>query len=218
MPALPDETVHVHSVQEEYFYMMVHRCACGGAWLSDGQQLEAAEGRALHRVDARCFTCKKEQTFHFQLDRRASPKDPVRQVNPTPEPSRALDVAEWLDLAQFYLGRIEHLKAPTEKAQSLLDARQCLEEALKFYGPQDDAPPPGALWSEDSRRKASRQASAHRRSTIRAMLERIPPLDRLRKADSLEQKEFEKGVRHLARERVGRRWWQFWKLWQEKAG
>ena len=218
MPAPLDERIHVHSVQEEYFYMMVHPCACGGAWLSDSQQVEEAAGRVRHHVAARCFTCRKEQAFHFELDCGANPKDPVRQVNPTPEPSRALDAAEWLDLARFYLGRIERLKAATEKAQSLLDARQCLEEALKFYGPQDEEPPPGALWSDASRRKASRQASAYRRSTIQEMLERIPTMERLRKADSLEQKEFQKGVRHRAEERVGRKWWQFWRLWKRKSG
>lgn len=223
MPAPPDDPIHVHSVQEEYFYMMVHRCECGGPWTGQPPPAEAgpAASSASPGVDVRpvrCFKCAREHTFRFQLDTRVGPKDPVRQVNPTAEPSRALDAAEWLDLAQFYLDRIARLKAPTEKAQSLLDARQCLEEALKFYGPQDEEPPAAALWSDASRRKASRQAGAYRRSTILAMLERIPPLDRLRKADSLEQKEFEKAVRLRARERVGRKWWQFWKLWQEKAG
>jgi hypothetical protein len=216
LPPSSDDAVHVHSVQEEYFYMMVNRCICGGPWLTDSQQVGESEGRVVHRLAARCYKCKAERTFHFHLDARAGPKDPVRQVNPTAEPSRALDVAEWIDLAEFYLGRIERLQAPAEKAQSLLDARQCLEEALKFYGPEDETPPAAALRSEESRRKASRQAAAFRRSTLLEMLERIPSVERLRKADAIEQKEFEKAVRRRAKERVGREWWEFWKLWKRR--
>lgn len=216
MPAASDEIVHVHGVQEEYFYMMVHPCACSGPWLSSAQQVEETAGRVVHHVTARCFKCKTQRTFHFQLDAHGGPKDPIRQVNPTAEPSRAIDVAEWLDLAQFYLGRIDRLEKPTEKAQSLLDARQCLEEAVKFYGPGDEQVPGGALWSDASRRKAEKKADLFRRATIQAMLDRIPAMERLRKADSLEQKEFEKAVRDRAKERVGRKWWQFWRLFRKK--
>lgn len=216
MPLPPDEPVHVHGVQEEHFYMMVHPCACGRPWQSDSHEMEEDPTRVLHHVAATCFKCGARRTFHFQLDSRVGPKDPIRQINPTQEPSRALDVAEWMDLARFYLGRIERLSDKVRKAQSLLDARQCLEEAMKFYSPDDDAPPASALWSKTSRRKAAQQTEAFRRKTIEAMLGRLPPLDRLRQADSLDQKAFEKAVRQRAKERVGRKWWQFWRLFRPK--
>jgi hypothetical protein len=194
--------------------MMVHPCACGGPWLSQSQELEENGDAARHRVSAACFKCGTERTFRFQLDERPGPKDPIREVNATEEPSRALDLAEWLELAQFYLGRIDRLDAKVEKAQSLLDARQCLEEARKFFGPQDEQPPASALWSPKSRKAAKGQPEAFRRSTIDGMLERLPPLERLRQADSLDQKTFKQAVRERARERVGRKWWQFWKLFR----
>jgi hypothetical protein len=213
-PTPDDGPLHVHGVQEEYFYMMVHPCACGGPWLSQSQEVEEDGDKVRHHVSAACFKCGQERTFHFQLDERPGPKDPIRAINPTEEPSRALDLAEWLELTQFYLGRIERLDANVEKAQSLLDARQCLEEARKFFGPQDEAPPASALWSEKSRQAAASQPEAFRRSTIDGMLERLPPLERLRQADSLDQKTFKQAVRERARQRVGRKWWQFWKLFR----
>jgi hypothetical protein len=213
VPPEPDEAVHVHSVQEEYFYLMVHHCPCGGPWLTGGQAFDESAERLGHNLEAECFKCKAKRAFHFTLDSAAGPKGPVRQINPTSEPSRALDAAQWLDLAQFYLGRIERLKKPVERAQSLLDARQCLEEALKFYGPADDSPPPGALWSDESRRKAARNPAAFRRPALEAMLERIPSTERLRQADAMEQRTFEQGVRELAR-RAAPKWWQFWKLFR----
>ncbi|MBE3123753.1 MAG: hypothetical protein IMZ65_03030, partial [Planctomycetes bacterium] len=136
---------------------------------------------------------------------------PVRQVNPTPEPSRAIDLAEWLDLARFYLGRAQRLTEAVEKAQSLLDARLCLEEALKFLPPGADAPPPEALWSGESRRKAAENPDLFKRAAIEGMLGRLPPMDRLRQADWQDQRNFEKDVREKARRRVGHKWWQFWK-------
>lgn len=213
VPATPDDAVHVHSVQEEYFYLMVHPCPCGGAWQSGAQQVEERPPLVTHRVAAQCFKCGREQEFRFALDGPAHSKGHVRLANPTSEPSRALDAADWLGLAEFYLGRIERLTEAVEKAQSLFDTRQCLEEALKFYGPADDAPPAAALWSDASRRKAAAKAKAFHRSTIEAMLARIPPMDQLRKADSMEQKEFDKGVRDRAVAKVGK-WWQFWKRWR----
>jgi hypothetical protein len=212
VPPSPEDPVCVHGVQEEYFYMMVHPCACGGAWRGDSQEVEERGGRVRHRVAARCPACKAAREFHFEMDARYARGGPIRQVNPTGDPSAAIDLAEWMDLARFYLGRIEHLTRPVEKAQSLLDARHCLEEALKFYAPGDEGPPPSALWSDASRAKAARQAEVFRRSTLRKMLDRIPPMERLRQADSLDQKAFDRQVRDLARREARRAWWQFWKI------
>ena len=207
-----DDLVHVHSVQEEYFYLMVHPCACGGAWQSESQEVEEDESRVRHEVAATCSRCGTGRTFRFQLDTHRGPKGPIREVNPTADPSRALDVVEWMNLAEFYLGRIGRLTESVQKAQSLLDGRQCLEEALKCYGPEDDAPPASAVWSEAGRRKLAERADTFRRTTIEAMLDRLPPMHRLRQADSLDQKAFEKAVKERAKARVGRKWWQVWKL------
>jgi hypothetical protein len=215
VPATPETAVHLHGVQEEYFYLMVHHCACGGPWMTESQQIEENGPHPRHRIEARCFKCKSQRTFLFSIDSQGTSKEPVRQVNPTAEPSRALDVVQWMDLAQFYLGRIERLKTPVEKAQSLLDARQCIEEALKFYAPTDDAPPHTAIWSDDSRKKAAARPETFRRAALVAMLEKIPAMDRLREADKMEQREFEKGVRAIAKQRVGK-WWQFWKRFPRK--
>lgn len=212
MPAARDDAVHVHSVQEEYFYLMVHCCACGGPWLSESQDIDESGPKVLHTVRGRCFKCRQERRFRFTHDTRPDPKSPIRQINATAEPSHALDVAEWMDLAQFYLERIERLKNPVERAQSLLDARQCIEEAVKFYGPGDDGVPASALWSDESRKKVSRRRDAFRRASLSQMIEKIPPMDRLRQADALEQKEFQKAVKDLARRKVGK-WWQVWKRW-----
>jgi hypothetical protein len=207
------DLVRVHSVQEEYFHLMVRACACGGAWFPHGQRVERTGDRLVHHVTARCAKCGKEWTFHFALpgETKLDHPAPIREINPTAEPSAALDAAEWMDLARFYLGQIERLKNPTERAQSLLDARGCLEEALKFYGPGDDGPPPGALWSDASRRKVAGHPHAYRRQALEAMLAKMPTTERLRQADALDQREFRKALKETARRRVGRRWWEFWK-------
>jgi len=205
--------VRVHSVQEEYFHLMVRACTCGGPWFSHEQAVERPGERLVHHVTARCAKCGKEQTFHFTLpgETKLDHPAPIREINPTNNSSEAVDAAEWMDLARFYLERIERLKSPTERAQSLLDARGCLEEALKFYGPGDDGPPPGALWSDASRRKVAEHPDAYRREALETMLAKMPTTERLRQADAPDQREFRKALRQAARRRIGRRWWEFWK-------
>ncbi len=211
-PCAPGESVPVHSVQEEYFYLMVRRCACGGPWTSTGQTVERSGDRIVHHVSVRCAACGQERAVRFALEAPARrDPTPVREINPTAEPSRALDAAEWMDLARFYLERIERLEEPTERAQSLLDARGCLGEALKFYGPGDGGPPPEALWSDASRRKVADRPDAYRREALEAMLAKMPTTERLRQADAPEERELRKALQETARRRVGRRWWEFWK-------
>jgi len=213
------EPIVVHSVQEEYFYLMVHRCTCGGPWLGEAQEFEGDGPQTRHRVAGKCFKCGTRQPFIFDLS-RAGPQPPapamVRQINPTPEPSRAVDAVEWADLARFYLERIPRLKKPLEKAQSLLDARQCAEEALKFLGPADTSPPPAAIWSDASRRKLSKNPDTYSRARLQAMIGRMPPLDDLRKVDALDQKVFDKALKEEAKKRVGK-WWQVWKRFRREA-
>jgi hypothetical protein len=205
--------VRIHSVQEEYFHLMVRKCVCGGPWFSHEQIVQRTGDRLVHHVTARCAKCGKERTFHFALpgETKRDRPAPIREINPTNDPSEAVDAAEWMDLARFYLERIERLKDPTERAQSLLDARGCIEEALKFCGPNDDALPPQALWSDASRRKVAKHPDAYRREALEAMLTKMPTIDKLQQADAMEQREFRKALKETARRRVGRRWWEFWK-------
>jgi hypothetical protein len=207
----PDDAVLVHSVQEEYFYMMVHRCTCGGAWLEKSQTVEEGGQQLRHRVEAECFKCKTRRTFHFIMDAPAQgPKGSIRQISSTAQPSRALDAAEWMELARFYLGRIERLKKAVERAQSLLDARQCLEEAMKFYPAGAQQLSPEALWSDKSRQAVAASPETFLRATLEEMLSRIPPMDRLRGADKMEQQKFQQALKAEAKSRV--KWWQFWKF------
>jgi hypothetical protein len=210
VPEPDGEPVRVHSVQEEYFYLMLHPCSCGGPWRHDSGP-DGASADAVHKVEAACHRCKQARTFLFRLESGGGAKAPVRQVNPTAEASRAIDVSGWLDLAQFYLGRIARLQDGVERAQSLLDARQCLEEALKFYGPADDGPPASAIWSDAGRAKAAANPAAFRRSKLEEMLSRMPPLDKLRAADTMDQRAFQKGRRSRARQRL----WDRLKFWKK---
>jgi hypothetical protein len=205
------QPVPVHSIQEEYFWMMIHRCECGGPWMPGEDRLDETPGERVHHVSAACAKCGKERELVFRLLLPSRPDEPIREINPTDSPSCALDVAEWMDLARFYLERIERLGDPGEKAASLLDAQQCIEEALKFYGHEDEGPPAEALWSDESRAKVAGDSDRFRRETLERMLERMPSPERLRQADASEQRAFEKAVRREAGRRARKGWWLFWR-------
>jgi len=189
---------------------MVNACACGGAWMADDLGTRADADGLLHRVAGRCARCGAEREFQFAMPAEARAPGPVREINPTAEPSRAVDALQWLDLARFYLGRIDRLHAPAERAASLLDARLCLEETLKFFGP-GDALPADAVWSDTGRKRLDADLAACTRSAVEAMLAKIPPARQLHRVDAPDQREFQKAVRTEAKRRVGRKWWQFWK-------
>ncbi len=208
----PADAVPLHSVQEEYFYLMVNPCACGMPWRTGDQQAAPGGGGLVHPVHATCPGCGAERTFTFALRQRpeAARPAPVREVNPTDEPSRAIDLGQWMTLARFYLARIERLRDAVAKAQSLLDARQCLEEALKFFPPAAETAPADALWTDAGRHVAAETPDLLTRPRIETMLARLPAKDDLQRVDAPEQREFEKALKQEARRRKGR-WWQLWK-------
>ena len=95
-------------------------------------------------------------------------------VNPTDEPSRILDVGQWIMLSRMLL-EAGSKEAEKGRARRLgIEAAQCLEEALKFYDELDnDLPPPEALFDDASRerfRDAPEQFSRRRLIELRSKL------------------------------------------------
>jgi hypothetical protein len=95
-------------------------------------------------------------------------------VNPTDEPSRILDVGQWIVLFRMITERAAREIDKIQARHLGIEAAQCLEEALKFYDDVDnDLPPQEALFTEASRtrfRKAPEQFSRRRLIDLRAKL------------------------------------------------
>lgn len=190
---MPDETLVTHSLAEAFLYLMATSCpSCGQGPLKgedvrpvgasqcpvgEGGREESEDGAdRLWQITVTCAACKSVTAPTFQLPGNLVevPAGEAAVVNPTDEPSRILDVGQWIMLFRMI---VERAARETDKIQARhlgIEAAQCLEEALKFYDDADnDLPPPEALFTEPSRtrfRKAPEQFSRRRLIDLRAKL------------------------------------------------
>jgi hypothetical protein len=104
----------------------------------------------------------------------AADADGPTVVNPTDEPSRILDVGQWILLFRMSLEAADKEVDKVLARRLGIEAAQCLEEALKFYDEVDnDLPPPEAFFDEASRerfRDAPEQFSRRRLIELRSKL------------------------------------------------
>ena len=133
-------------------------------------------------VPATCGSCQAVTRLRFRLPTppesisagRAGPADRAAVVNATGEPSRILDLGQWLTLFRMLTETAGHEANRTETRRLSLEASQCLDEALKFYDDEDnDLPPSEAFFHKDSRdrfnahpEQFSRQRLLHLRSKL----------------------------------------------------
>lgn len=180
----PDPPVPVHSIQEEHLYILLQRCTCGNGFELVSQTLETRGPQHVDRITGRCLGCAQSRDFHFDvsgffghLGRYAA-----LQVNPTPEPSRAIDLEGWTKLALFYLNMIPRAQQGPERVQTTFMAVQCIEEALKLIPPGEERPPVEAFFnSEDpARRESLSGQDTFRGSYLRQLKRPLPPIDVLR--------------------------------------
>ncbi len=190
---MPDEPLVAHSLAEAYLYLMATPCASCGRGPLKGDDARRVTGSGslgepaqadLWRIEATCGACRAVANPTFQLPDPSQDKAPAvgeapavseaPVVNPTQEPSRILDVGQWIMLFRMVT---EAAAGETDKVQARhlgLEAAQCLEEALKFYDdPDSDLPPPEALFADASKdrfRKAPEQFSRRRLVDLRAKL------------------------------------------------
>ena len=201
---MPDEPLEAHSLAEAQVYLMATPCASCGRGPLKGSGAKpvglANGGDATGRrwqVTAICDACRSTATVAFLLPNDCSTDEgsETTVVNPTDEPSRILDVGQWIVLFRMI---IEAASQETDKIQARhlgIEAAQCLEEALKFYDDVDnDLPPPEAFFTDASRerfRDAPEQFSKRRLIGLRA---KLPSMTIMRRSIT---------------ERKKKRWWRW---------
>ena len=153
---MADAPLIAHSLAEAYLYLKATPCpACGrgprGA--SETHRLEPFANRALLSIEVKCDACRAASTMIFELPLELAGAGADSDiVNPTNEPSRIIDVAQWLTLWRVISELSGRETDKVEARQLALGAAQCLEEALKFYDEVDnDLPPPEAFFHDSSR-------------------------------------------------------------------
>jgi len=153
-PILP-----VHSLLEARLYLMVTGCdACDGPVLIGAATCQAG----VLTVPTTCRKCGASRDVQFDvaglsLDREgATPlpePDGDAAINPTDQPSGAIDVGGWLTLYGILLEQARSMADRVTARRRRIVAGRCLEEALKFYEEGNELPPVGAFRRDTSRRQ-----------------------------------------------------------------
>lgn len=192
--------LRAHTFNEVRYYLMVTPCQeCGkGPWEIEATNGADKPGR-VSTVRARCKRCRGRRDFRFTCE-ASLPSHGVEAetINPGDEPSRIVDLGQWLSL--FYL-LVESAAAAKSKPATRRDsyrAALCLAEALRFYG-DDELPPESALFTEHSAAVFRDHPENFARQKLRDMQTKLPSLGAM-------QRRIERD------ESTGRRqWWRFWR-------
>lgn len=187
-----------HSLSEAYFYLMATSCTrCGQGPLrgADAKSSQVGDGRAGVSIAFTCRACGAAGGNLFQLPagHAASVAEQYPKVNPTDEPSRILDVAQWLTLFRMITQAASTESDKVAARQLGLEAAQCLEEALKFYDDSEsDLPPRHAFFHEASRSRYQLEPQQFSRRRLLDLRSKLPTTATMRSALSMPKK---------------RRWW-----------
>jgi len=199
---MPEHLLVAHSLGEAYYYIMVQRCAqCGNGALAggEGRRLADEDGRVRVEIETVCRACRAQSRFEFQLpDERSLVRAPEpTSINDSDEPSRLIDVAQWITLFRVVAEAAASEKNKQAARLKGIEAAQCLEEALKFYDdPENDLPRDSALFSGESRRRLREHPEQFSRQRLIELRAKLPMLHVMQRS-----------VRH----RDPKPWWRFWR-------
>lgn len=208
-PEANDNALPSRSTAERHFYLMVHRCPQCGKGPFELVSTEQTPNQDLDIWFVRCRHCHQGRRLTF--DRRSllveEAAAALPEVNPSTEPSRLIDLGQWLALFFSILSKASDEKDRRESQQLGYEATLCLEEALKFYRPDSDLPPPEALWVESSRQQFKERPDLFARPKLLEMREKLPSLQVMRKAIAKSQTPTEHNGH---RPKTGKHWWSHW--------
>lgn len=176
--SMSDAPLIAHSLAEVYLYILATPCATCGRGPLHGGEAEPCADPALGftvAVTATCGSCRSVIRWKFRLSGppQAVSADQAPVVNSTNEPSRILDVAQWLTLFRMKTEAAGKEMNKTAARRFSMEAAQCLDEALKFYEEDNDLPTMDAFFHHGSRERFrdhpeqfSRQRLMHLRSKL----------------------------------------------------
>jgi len=193
-----DYTAVVHSVAEAYLYLKTIACRrCEQGPLEHTRDLmRTDDAKGGWRIEAQCRRCGAGHRVDLAVDpppTRASAASSA--INPTSEPSRAIDLLGWLNLFHAILHASDEA-ADRETGRTLaMEAAQCLDEALKFYRPGEEIPDASVFFTEQGRDRLREHPEQFAQSRWRERRLRLPHAS---------GSGADKGPKK-------HRWWQWWR-------
>jgi hypothetical protein len=137
-------------VEEEYLYVTMQRCKCGGTYEHDGQSLTKRGEINCDELRVRCKECGGKRVFLFDISAFFGD---MSKYGVIVQPSRLFDVVEWLGLAALFIRDSQTLSGENRRMM-LAEADFCLDQALMFYKEESDVPVKEAFFHQPDRKIA----------------------------------------------------------------
>ena len=133
--------VEAHSVAEAYLYLKVAACPqCRRGMLAPTADL--TRDSDAWQLPCSCQRCRKPVKLLFRIDPPPSRESAASKIiNPTDQPSHAIDLLGWLNLFQQIVTAAGRTTDRAEGRELAIEAAACLDEALKFYDADNEMPP-----------------------------------------------------------------------------
>ena len=197
--------LEARSLVELGYYLMVTPCPTCGEGPLDPSSSPRPAG-PVESADVQCRRCGAEHRWPLASPLDAPPAGAAGEViNPTDEPSRIVDLAQWLSVYYLLVESAAGGDGDSVTRRQGYRAALCLAEALKFYG-DHDRPPEEAFFHEASRRACREHPEGFSRQRLLAMQARLPSLEVMRQWLDDDQDPT-----------PARRWWQFWRRGQDSS-
>lgn len=178
----PSSPLPAHSVAEAHLYLLAAPCSECTQGPLDAVHTEQSDSAAPVRMRVRCRVCAFERDLYYLIPSTTVAHSAAAPaiVNPSDEPSKIIDVGQWIMLFRMI---IEAASREPDKVQARrlgLEAAQCLDEAIKFYNePANDLPPPEALFNEASRRRFESHPEQFSRRRLVEMRAKLPSVSKM---------------------------------------
>ena len=196
-----DEPLPARTLNEVRYYLMVTPCAvCGNGPYAADEIGDRREEPSVVVVEAHCEHCDAKRTFTATTEHEP-PDDGVQAeiINPGAEPSRIVDLGQWLGLFYLLVESASSVDKPVETRRLGYRASLCLLEALKFYGLDDELPPTSAFFVPGTNEAYRNNPEKFARQKLRDMQGKLPsPAVMVANVSRDERTETKK-------------WWQFWR-------
>lgn len=134
------------------------------------------------------------------------------QINPSQEPSHAIDLGQWLILFEMIVRAADRQTNPVESRRLGYEAAQCLEEALKFYPLGDsDWPEESAFFHDWTLDRFRRHRHRFARTRLVELRRKLPTLTQMELRLIGKPDQIVKEIGTVGTSSARRPWWAFWR-------
>ena len=189
------ELLQAHTLKEVSYYLMVNSCSfCG----KGPQVIAPGENPAPskpERIKTRCRHCGHGNSLNvvYSLEEQSD----AELINPTDQPSRIVDLSQWLSVASLLTDTAFADQAYAYPGRKGYQAMLCFSEALKFYD-DNELPPLDAFFSEATLEIFHEHPEQFAKQRLRDTQARLPCPVNLDRADPEDENRYQ------------RSWWKFW--------